>query len=236
MAVDGTVTVPNVVGAADFIAELVELEYGGIAERVGRREALLEMIVGEVSLSLMVKEDASALEIVVGIDATPVPGMKVEDGAFEIEVEFVHNGFPLGIVVAWLAGAVTPVKNPVGRTTKVSVKPAGAVWTGNPEETPVDKIPVAEATLRLESSVAEARPLEVLFPKYNPFDDVKGRRPVVVAGRVAFSAGRVKLEIAEGLAKPDEIPVPVGRIEFALTPPFPSVVALANGAPDLYGK
>lgn len=76
----------------------------------------------------------------------------------------------------------------------------------------------------------------MLFPKYNPFEDVKGRRPVDVAGRVVFPAGRVKLETAEGLAKPEEIPVPVGRMEFALTPPFTPVVVFANGAPDVYGK
>lgn len=123
MFVDGTVIVPNVVGVADFVAEMVELEYGGMAERVGRREALLEMNVGEVSLRLMV-EDASALGMVVGIDATPVPGMKDDDGVFTIEVEFVHNSFPLGIAfweVASLGSAVTPVKNPVGRTATVEV-------------------------------------------------------------------------------------------------------------------
>lgn len=149
MPVDGTMTVPNVVGAAEFVAEMVEFEYGGMAEKVGRRDALLEMIVEEVSLSLMVMEDASGLWIRVGIDATPVPVMKVEDGAFGIDVEFIHNGFPPEIAVAWLAEAEIPVKNPVGWTAKVEVvlvRPATeAVWIGNPEETPV-----AEATLRLE--------------------------------------------------------------------------------------
>lgn len=63
--------------------------------------------------------------------------------------------------------------------------------------------------------MAEANPLEVLFPKYSPFEDVNGRRPVVVAGRVAL---------------------PVERMEFALTPPFTPVVVFAKGAPEVYGR